>query len=298
MTFKLLASDVDKLVDVKGLMALIERALVESPRPPPRTSLEYLGSWFGVMPASGLGYYVVKIVGVYPENPSRGLPLVRGTLLLYDPRSGDLLLEADAGPATGWRTATTTLIALRLMGYSGGALGVIGAGVQARYHLEVIRRTVGYDRLLVYAPTRARAEALAREYDGRVAGSLRELLEASDTIVAATTSREPVVLNPYVRGGALVASIGAPRPVRELDPELVRRGRCLLVDTREGVTSESDDWVGAERLVELSEALKGAGCEWGDVRVYKSVGYSLLDLAIAVHLYERARSLLGAPSQS
>jgi alanine dehydrogenase len=296
MTFKLSGLDVDKLVDVKSLMDLIERALTESPRPPPRTAIEYLGSWFGVMPASGLGYYVVKIVGVYPENPSRGLPLVRGTLLLFDPRSGDVLLEADAGPATGWRTATTTLVALKLMGYGGGALGIIGAGVQARYHLEVVRRAFGYDKLLVYSLTKARAEALAKSYDGRVAGSLRELLEASDTIIAATTSREPVVINSYVRSGALVASIGAPRPVRELEPELVRRGKCLLVDTREGVTSESDDWIGAESIVELSEALKGALCDWGDIRVYKSVGYSLLDLAIAVHLYERSRSLLGAPS--
>jgi alanine dehydrogenase len=296
MTFKLSGLDVDKLVDVKSLMDLIERALTESPRPPPRTAIEYLGSWFGVMPASGLGYYVVKIVGVYPENPGRGLPLVRGTLLLFDPRSGDILLEADAGPATGWRTATTTLVALKLMGYGGGALGIIGAGVQARYHLEVVRRVFGYDKLLVYDLTKARAEALAKSYDGRVAGSLRELLEASDTIIAATTSREPVVINSYVRSGALVASIGAPRPVRELEPELVRRGKCLLVDTREGVTSESDDWIGAESIVELSEALKGARCDWGDIRVYKSVGYSLLDLAIAVHLYERSRSLLGAPS--
>ncbi len=296
MTFRLSGSDVDRLVEVRDLMALIEKALTESPKPPPRTAIEYLGSWFGVMPASGLGYYAVKIVGVYPENPSRGLPLVRGTLLLFDPRSGDLLLEADAGPATGWRTATTTLIALKLMGYSGGALGMVGAGVQARYHLEVIRRTLGYDKLLVYSLAKAKAEALAREYGGRAADSLRELLETSDAIIAATTSREPVVLSSHVRSGAIIASIGAPRPVRELDPELVRRGRCLLVDTREGVTSESDDWVGAEGLVELSEALRGVQCTWGDVRIYKSVGYSLLDLAIAVHLYERARSLLGAPS--
>ena len=296
MVFRLSGLDVDRLVYVKDLMVLIERALTESPKPPPRTAIEYSGSWFGTMPAAGLGYYVVKIVGVYPENPGRGLPLVRGTLLLFDPRSGDLLLEADAGPATGWRTATTTLVALRLMGYGGGALGVIGAGVQARYHLEVIRRTLGYDKLLVFDLIKAKSEALAREYDGRAAGSLRELLEASETIIAATTSREPVVLSAYVKSGTLVASIGAPRPVRELERDLVARSRCLLVDTREGVMGESDDWEGAESIVELSEALKGVQCSWGDIRVYKSVGYSLLDLAVAVHLYERARSLLGAPS--
>lgn len=289
MVVRLSPQDVDRLVDARSLMAMIERALVEAPKPPVRVSMEYSGSWFGVMPASGLGFYVVKLVGVYPENPGRGLPLVRGVLLLFDPRSGDLLMEADAGPATGWRTAAATALALKLLGYTGGTLGLIGAGVQARYHLRVLRDTLGYDKLLVYSRTRGKAESLALEYGGRVVDSLREVLVNSDTVIAATTSREPVVLGSMLRSGAIVASVGAPRPVREFDPEVTRRSRCLLVDTREGVMSESDDWVGAERLLELSEALRGGRCDWGDVRAYKSVGYSLLDLAVAVHLYERAR---------
>ncbi|MDM7275343.1 MAG: ornithine cyclodeaminase family protein [Thermoprotei archaeon] len=288
MTYRLSRENVDRLVDPRGLVGLIERVLVEAPKPPRRVSLEYEGSWFGVMPAYGPGYYSVKIVGVYPENPQRGLPLVRGLLLLVDSKSGDVLLEADAGPATGWRTAAATVVALKLMGYGGGVLGVIGAGVQADYHVRVIRNTLGFDKLLVYDIIEAKAKSLAVRYGGSAA-DLRKLLESSDAIVAATTSREPVVMGRMVRSGALIASIGAPKPVRELDEEVVVRSRCLLVDSVEGVKAESEEWMPAAQLVELAEALRGVKCEWGDVRVYKSVGYSLLDLAVALHLYDMAK---------
>ncbi len=288
LTYRLSSEDVDRIVDPKGLVELLEKVLVDAPKPPKRVSLEYEGSWFGVMPAYGPGYYSVKIVGVYPENPSRGLPLVRGLLLLVNSRSGDVLLEADAGPATGWRTAAATVAALKLMGYSGGVLGVIGAGVQAGYHVRVIRDVLGFDKLLVHDKVEVKAESLALKYGGSKV-DLRRLLESSDVIVAATTSRDPVVLGNFVKSGTLIASIGAPKPVRELDEEVVRRSRCLLVDSVEGVKAESEEWGPASQLIELAEALRGVKCEWGDVRVYKSVGYSLLDLAIALHLYERAR---------
>ncbi len=291
LAYRLSASDINALVDPKKLVTVVEKALIEAPRPPRRVAIEYEGSWLGVMPASGLGFYSVKIVGVYPENPRRSLPLVRGILMLIDPKSGEILLEADAGPATAWRTAAATIIAFRIMGYGGGVLGVIGAGVQADYHIRFVRDTLGYDKLLIYDIVSSKAEVLASKYGG-MAVSLEEILKRSDAIIAATTSREPVVHGDILRWGAIVASIGAPKPVRELDDRVVERSRCLLVDSREGVMSESDEWVKASKLVELSEALRGVKCDWGDVRVYKSVGYSLLDLAIAIHLYEMVKSSL------
>jgi len=116
---------------------------------------------------------------------------------------------------------------------------------------------------------------------------LDTLLRESDIVIAATSSTEPVVKGSLLREGAYVVSVGAPRPVRELDDEVKRRGRCLLADTRDGVVGESDDAQGFEEIVELREALRGRRCKWGDVRVYKSVGTALFDHAIAVYLWRR-----------
>ncbi|MET1100945.1 MAG: ornithine cyclodeaminase family protein [Pyrodictiaceae archaeon] len=280
--------DVERLVDPAELVKDVEMVLKSDAHAPPRQALEHQGSWFGVMPAAGLGYYAVKLVGVYPSNPRRGLPLVRGTLLLFDAGSGELLLEADAGPATGWRTAAATALALRLLGYQGGGvLGVIGAGVQADYHTRMIKLLYQPDNIIVYDIDHARARRFAEKHGGRTVG-LEELHSESDLLVAATTSTSPVVKGALLRRGAYVASIGAPRPVRELDDEAKKRARCILVDTIEGARRETDDVEGVEELVELRQVVRGEkACSPGEIRVYKSVGTALLDLAIAIHLYRR-----------
>lgn len=284
--------DVDSLVDPHGLLDAVREALTaQDAAAPLRASLEYRGTWFAAMPAAGLGYHAVKAVGVYPGNPGRGLPLVRGLLLLFDAETGEPLLAADAHAATGWRTAAASALAAGLLGYRGGGrLGLIGAGAQAWYHGLLFTRLYKPAEVLVYSRTRARAEALASRLGGRAAG-LEDVL-ASDVVVAATTAREPVVRGRLLKPGAVVLSVGAPRPVVELDPGALERAGCLLVDTREGYWAEAGEAARHPEgvpVVELREALgdPGACRPRGDVGVYKSVGTALLDLGIAVHLHRR-----------
>ena len=284
-------AEVDRVVNPLELVEEIKFILSSSDAyAPKRLGLEHSGSWLGVMPAAGLDYYVVKIVGVFPENPRHGLPLVRGRLLLFSARSGELLLDADAAAPTAWRTAAATALALRLLGLRrGNILGVIGAGVQADYHVRLLSPLYGFADIMVYDIDYSRAEKLASRHGGRAVRALDRVLEEADVIVAATTSRTPVVRGRLLRRGTFVASIGAPRPVRELDYDVIDRAGCILVDTREGVLAETDDVKGARELVEMGEVLRGEKtCSPRDIRVYKSVGTALFDLAVAIHLYRRA----------
>lgn len=282
--------EVDRLVDPEGLVADIARILPAAVSPP-RVSLTHRGTWFAAMPAAAEDVLAAKLVSLHPRNPSRGLPLVRGLLVLLDAETGEPLLAADAAAATGWRTAAATALALRLLGAPrGAALGVIGAGVQADYHLRVLRRLFSPSRVLVSSRSRARARRLALAHGGEVV-ERRRLLEESDIVVAATTAEEPVVEGRLLAWGALVASVGAPRPVRELDAETLLRAGCVLADTVEGVMEEAGD-VDASMVdvVGLRGLLSGGeACRWREVRAYKSVGTAALDLAVAAHLYRRLR---------
>ncbi|MCE4626375.1 MAG: ornithine cyclodeaminase family protein [Desulfurococcales archaeon] len=284
--------ELEELLDFKELISNIRRVLLSDSVAPLRASLVHNGVWLGAMPAAGLGMQAVKIVGLYPRNPERGLPYIRGVVLGFDEETGDVLFLADAGPVTGFRTAAASCLALELMGYRGeGPVGIIGAGVQSQYHARCINGVFGADDIIVYDIDRGRAESFASKlrFNVRVAGSLEEVLSASRLVVAATTSREPVVKGSLLARGVYVASIGAPRPVWELDEDVMLRAKCLLVDTREGFLNESGEALHLPEgvdTIELVEALKDGRCEWGDLKVYKSVGTALFDLAAAVTIRE------------
>nr|WP_309544065.1 hypothetical protein [Pyrobaculum aerophilum] len=106
--------------------------------------------------------------------------------------------------------------------------------------------------------------------------------------MAATASTSPVVRGAELKNGAVVISIGAPRPVRELDDDVKRRAGCMLVDNPHAV-DETDD-IG-QNWVYVGDFLKGASCKFGEITVYKSVGNPLFDAAFANYVLEKAKKL-------
>lgn len=289
--------DLEEILDFKALIDNVRRVLLSDSVAPLRASLFHNGVWLGAMPSAGLGLQAVKVVGLYPRNPERGLPYVRGVVLGFSEEAGELLFIADAGPVTGYRTAAATCLALKLMGYSGeGPVAIIGAGVQSWYHARCLNEVFGVGDFIVYDKEPVRAESFSERLSRRVkciaAGSLPEALQDARLIVAATTSREPVVKGSLLGEGVYVASIGAPRPVWELDEATMRRAGCILVDTREGFHGESGEALHLPEgvdVVELRSVLIGEDCSWGDLRAYKSVGTALFDLAASLAIAERVR---------
>ncbi len=289
---------VDELVKPQDLIKKVEEILKKGAKAPMRPSVEERGSWFSTMLAGGLGYYVVKIVGIYPNNPKRGLPLVRGIVLLFDAETGEPLMEVPASSFTGWRTAATTALALKVMGAKGGTLGIVGAGFQGTYHANVLRSAFSFDKYLIYDIDEGRASRLAKDIGGEVV-EIEKLLRESDVIVSATTSRRPLIKGSYLKVGSRIASIGAPKPIKEVDIKAIERAGCILADTREGVLNEAGCVEEAIKnnvkfeVVELSEILRGErNCKPKELWLYKSVGTAALDLATAIYLFEVAKDLL------
>ncbi len=65
----------------------------------------------------GFGFYGLKVVSWFGDNPSKGLPALYGTSLLFDLNTGAPKALLNAGPITDFRT---------------GAAGAIGAKYLAR----------------------------------------------------------------------------------------------------------------------------------------------------------------------
>jgi len=250
---------------------------------PPRLSFNIGSDWWGVMPGYVGGGVTVKVVGVHPGNAGIGLPTVTATAAYFDER-GSLVALIDGEALTGIRTAAATAIGARVVNAPTSSLGIVGTGVEARYHLLLLREALRPRRVLVWGRRMDKARTLAEEFGGE-AVELSDLL-SSDIIVLTTSSTSPIVED-VPRGRRHVASIGAPRPVVELGRKLIERVGCVLVDTRNAINEAGEDLRGV-KLVELGEALRGVKCEVSDASIYKGVGFAVLDAAAADFIVESA----------
>jgi ornithine cyclodeaminase/alanine dehydrogenase-like protein (mu-crystallin family) len=250
--------------------------------------------------------YGLKAVCVFPGNPARGLDAHQGAVLLFDGETGVLRAAVNASAITAIRTAAVSAVATRLLAREDArVLAVLGAGVQARSHLEAMAVVRGFERARVWNRTAEHAAALAAEVETpfpvEPAASAEEALRGADVVCTTTSSPEPVVRRGWLAAGAHVNAVGSSIPTtRELDTETMAAA-SLFVDRRESTVNESGDYLFAQRegaigpehiRAELGELLTGdaagrASAE--ELTVFKSLGLAVEDLAAVEHVYRRAR---------
>ncbi len=244
-----------------------------------------------------------KIVSVFRGNPARGLPTVTSIYVLSDYQTGTPLALMDGGYLTAIRTAAGSAVATRSLARDDArTLGVFGTGVQARFHVETIRRVRALSEVRVSGTSSDKAAAFAAWVTHATGLAARaaspDETSAADIVAACTTSPSPVVVAEAVREGTHVNAVGAFTPTtRELPSALINRAR-VYVDTRAGALSEAGDLIVAqadgafvELAGELGEVLLGAvygRTSEQEVTVYKSVGAAFLDAATARLAFEAA----------
>src|SRR6185436_314408 len=146
---------------------------------------------FRAMPALGAGHALLKWVTSFPGNPARGLPTVRGVVLLSDANDGSLLAVLDAATVTALRTGAAAVLAAETLGRDDAATAaVVGAGVNG----EAAARTfvARGRRVLLWDVDRSRAESVAERIGADVAGDRGEAL-AADLVVTVTPGKEIVL---------------------------------------------------------------------------------------------------------
>ncbi|EHJ47260.1 ornithine cyclodeaminase/mu-crystallin [Solidesulfovibrio carbinoliphilus subsp. oakridgensis] len=259
---------------------------------PERLAMPVPGGVLLCMPAADEALAVVKTITVHPGNGERGLPVIQGEVTVMEAATGRRLGVLDGPTVTARRTAAVSLLAARLLAPApAGPLLVIGAGVQARAHVEAFRQGLGVREIWLASRTRDRAEGLARDLAGRgvavrVAADPAAMAQAAATaglIVTATTSREPV-LPDAVRGDVFVSAVGSFTPeAAEIPAALVRRA-ALFVDDRASARVEAGDFLRAgvdwDTVTDLTDVLDKPPRPSGPV-VFKTVGHALFDLAAA-----------------
>ncbi len=299
-----LVSMQDLIEAMEGAVAAFSAGRVNQPV---RTVLEAQGGFFGSMPAyvSSPAAMGAKLVTVFHENLRKGLPSHLATIVLLNPSTGALLAIMDGRFITEARTAAVSAVAARLLArQDASTLAIIGAGVQARSHLEALSLVRKFSDIRCWSPTASNVAKFVSEssaFPVRAATTAESAVRDADVIALVTASPSPVIANTWVKPGACVISVGACRPnQREIDPELVARGR-LVVDSRAAALKESGDVVQGIREGRFAEdhiaAELGAvvanpklGRSSADeVTIFKSLGMAVEDVAAADLAYRRAK---------
>jgi thiomorpholine-carboxylate dehydrogenase len=297
-------ASVRAVLDWEPLIAAMERALAafSSGRvlQPVRTMLtiEEDKRYLGIMPAVAEAAMGLKLVSFYPGNADTGIPTHFAMILLLRSDTGEPLAVMDGRLITEMRTAAVSAaVTRRLAAPQSRVLALLGSGVQARAHLAALSRVRGFDEVRVWSPTPEHARRFAAEHGARAAPNPEAAVRDADVVVTATSAREPIVHGAWLKPGAHVNAVGAPRPTwRELD-DAAMTSAVLLVDSREAVLQESGDVILSKAPIyaEVGEIFAGSKPPPPDgaTTAFKSVGIAIEDLAAARLVYEAVRAREG-----
>jgi len=259
------------------------RSVMELPQP---------GGLLFVKPALADGALITKLITQLPANAARGLPTMLATVVLLDPSSGSLLAVIDATWLTELRTAAVSAIGADLLTPGGPkVVALLGSGALARSHAAALRAVRPVSELRIWSRDPANVARCAADTGGAGCASAEDAVRGADIVCTVTNASEPVLRGAWLKPGAFVAAVGAPRPGwRELDDAAM--ANVIVADSREAAEKESGDVIlsGAKVYAELGELILGrvARPPEGVTVVFKALGQAVEDAVAARLVYEAA----------
>ena len=316
------AEDVARLLPMRDCIQVMRDALGSLARGKALVPLRMVmrmpdaSGFLGLMPghigpddgrAGALG---MKAVSVFPGNARRGIDTHQGAVLLFEEDTGRLSALMDGATITAIRTAAVSGVATDLLARRDAAeLAILGAGVQARTHLEAIAAVRPLRRVRVWSRNPQHAADLVKASAARYGASIEAVPTAeaavreADVVATVTASPQPVLQRPWVKDGAHINAVGSSIPTtREIDTATMAAVR-LFVDRRESALNEAGDLLIPMRegaftadhiQAELGEVIIGTdlGRQSPDeLTLFKSLGLAVEDVASAAFILKRAREI-------
>ena len=243
--------------------------------------------------------FAVKVSSGFYRNPSLGLPSSNGLVMVISAETGaPLALLEDRGLITDVRTALAGVVATTLGCPDGfGTVGIVGAGIQARFQLEYLHRLKGPLEAQVWSRSTEELEPYVRDLISKgvrveAREDLQQLCTECDTLVTTTPSTKALIHSDWVSPGTHITAVGADADGKqELDPLLFERAKGILVDSRDQCVDHAEvchavkaGIVRADALVEIGEALSGQNWQnnpSGDITIADLSGLGASDAMMA-----------------
>ena len=186
---------------------------------PPKPGIHPLSDAFihampGYLPRKKAGG--IKWVSGFASNYKYDLPTIMGLIVLNDVDTGQPLAVMDGGYITNLRTAAVSAVAAKyLANKDAKVLGIVGAGIQGRYHLLSLKEVLKEIEVArVFDINTDVAHKLLFLMDEQVpfkietCHTVREAMEGADVILTATGHLdERIFKEAWVREGTLVLPV-------------------------------------------------------------------------------------------
>ncbi|HWG07196.1 MAG TPA: ornithine cyclodeaminase family protein [Beijerinckiaceae bacterium] len=227
---------------------------------------------------------------------------------LFSLETGELLAILHAYSLGRFRTSATTAVAAKYLSRSdASSVGIYGTGRLAEAQLRAIKAVRPIERVKAYSRTPKSREAFCKEVSGRLgieiapATTPEEVPQGADMIVTITNSHAPVLFGKWMARPALVLAIGANQWYeREIDDDIVRQAKLVVVDNKGQAKTEGGDllWAAAhghlnwDRVRELGEIVTGRVPVPDlntDMILFESHGIAIEDVAVSAEMYRIAR---------
>ena len=298
---------VGMVVEVEGLAAPIgSLCRIHAGRHEPDVLSEVIGfrdDTLLLMPCFGEKYFCTKLVSVFPGNLQKQKPMIYGTVVLNDGKTGEALAVLDGGKLTAMRTAAVGSVGIKYLApESADTLGIIGLGIQGLHQalfaceirpikeLRILDRSMKSMNLFS-----KRFKTYFKNIKVIKCKTAEELCLSSSIIITATGSNLPVVPKEgdWWQGKTLIG-IGSYKPdMREFPDEVLRDVKRIYVDTMHGLKEAGDllqplqdGVIKREQVIPVSDLVCGKAHLDEGTQFFKSVGMAAFDLYGAKLVYE------------
>ncbi|MGY1435005.1 ornithine cyclodeaminase family protein [Streptomyces reniochalinae] len=278
---------------VEALRAAL-RAGLDVAATPPRSRVPTSTGQLLLMPAEYGEHAGVKIAGVVPGNPARGLPRISGAYLLMDATTLRPTALLDGEALTLLRTsAVSALAADHLAAPDAGRLVVFGTGPQAFAHAVALHQVRPLSAVQVVGrdPQRvARFAERCEEVGMTASAAAPDAVADADLIACCTSSTAPLFDGRALPAHAAVVAMGSHDPgARELDTRTLTSGTVVVEDAATALREAGDIVIpvqegalSAASLVPLADVVCGRHpLADGGPRVFKGTGMAWQDLVVA-----------------
>lgn len=300
------AATTDEMLDaIEASLRIYENKEFHMPQ---RLHVDYEDNVLLLMPCFTNDYFGTKVITLFPENPTKNVPVLNGIMVLNDAQTG-LPLALLNGPAlTAVRTAAVGAVSIRhLAPDDTRAVGIIGAGVQGFYQARAACSARHITDVFIYDLYPEKASALKDKLLTAIgninvheAAGVENLLENTQVVITATTSMEPVLPDDEeLLTGKHFVGIGSYKPdVREFPQALYGLLKSVYIDTEHALEESGDiivplrnGWLKRDQIMTLGRFLIDNESERQarhETTFFKSVGMALFDVCASTLIYQKA----------